>query len=135
MPRGGPRPGSGRKRGSRNKRTVEAIAKARQTGLLPHEILLAIAQGRGVLVLGFNATMEQRMQAAEKAAPYYAPRLAAIVMKVTDKSNPWEELLSLIEKQPRVVLPRSARARLRLIDGTGTRVPEETPGRSRPASR
>jgi hypothetical protein len=135
MPRGGPRPGSGRKKGSTNKRSLAAIAKAKETGLLPHEIMLAVAQGRGEKVLGMKFTAEQRLVAAEKAGPYYAPRLAAVVMKMTDKSNPWEEVLSLIEKQPRVVLPRSARARLRLIDGTGTRVPEETPGRSRPASR
>jgi len=128
MAKGGKRPGAGRKRGSTNKRSLAAIAKAKETGLLPHEIMLAVAQGRGEKVFGIKFTAEQRLVAAEKAGPYYAPRLAAVVMKMTDKSNPWEELLSLIEKQPRVVLPRSARARLRLIDGTGTRVPAETPG-------
>jgi len=103
---------------------------ASQTGLLPHEILLAVCQGRSNAVFGKNITTVEkllRIEAAAKAAPYYAPRLAAVVMKMTDKSNPWEEILSMLEKQTRVGLPRSARARLRVIDGTGTRVSSEAP--------
>jgi hypothetical protein len=139
--KGGRRPGAGRPKGSPNKRTKEQREKmlevARQTGLLPHEILLAVAQGRSNAVFG-RLTREARLDlvdAAAKAAPYYAPRLAAVVMKMTDKSNPWEEILSMIENKPRVGLPRSARARLRVIDGTGTRVSAETPGARRTASR
>lgn len=73
MPRGGARPGAGRKKGQRNKRTVETIKRAAVGGLLPHEFLAAVAQGREFD--GHKPSFQERMKAAADAAPYYAPRL------------------------------------------------------------
>src|SRR5258708_657391 len=104
MGRGGRREGAGRKIGSRNPRggrpmgsinrmSREMREAARRTGLLPHEILLAICQGRAKEVLGRHATVEERIDAAKAAAPFYAPKLIAVAVKAIDNANPYEELL------------------------------------------
>ena len=80
MPSGGKRPGAGRKKGSINKVSRGARNKAAKEGLLPHEILLKIA--RGELLGDHRPSFAERMEAAKAAAPYYAPRLAAIEQKV-----------------------------------------------------
>jgi hypothetical protein len=80
MPKGGFRPGAGRKPGIPNKARTEVLEKARATGLLPHELLLAVSQGQEIL--GHVPTFEEMVSAAEKAAPYYAPRLASVEAKV-----------------------------------------------------
>lgn len=65
----------GRPKNARNKRTAETVAKAAQLGMLPHEFLCAVAQGRKI---GDHVpTFAERMVAARDAAPYYAPKLAA----------------------------------------------------------
>jgi len=76
MPRGGRRPGAGRKPGSVSRMTQLAREKAASTGELPHEFLLRVA--RGDAVDGAVPTLAQRIDAAKAAAPYYAPRLAAL---------------------------------------------------------
>lgn len=78
MPRGS-KPGErrgGRKPGVPNKKSAERIAMATATGMLPHEFLLAVA--RGEPVGDHIPTFDQRVDAAKAAAPYYAPRLAAV---------------------------------------------------------
>ena len=125
--RGGRRTGAGRKKGVPNKRTTEQRAlmlkMAKQTGLLPHEILLAVAQGRAIFGRISREDLLLRLDAASKAAPYYAPRLAAVVAKLTDMSNPWEEILQLLGLKSRIGLPRPAKERLGVtIDGTGSRI-------------
>lgn len=74
--RGGARAGAGRKPGSINKLARAAVAAAQATGKLPHEILLGVARGEDYL--GHKPTFDQSMQAARDAAPYYAPKIAAI---------------------------------------------------------
>lgn len=76
MARGGARRGAGRPKGSINKLAREAREAAAKTGLLPHEILLKIA--RGEKYLGVKPTFDQAAAAAAQAAPYYAPKIAAI---------------------------------------------------------
>jgi hypothetical protein len=83
MPRGGPRPGAGRPRGSKTRKT-SAIAKGvAESGLAPIEYLLATMR---------NATLELsvRMAAAVAAAPYCHPRLSSVALNLTDLSD--EEL-------------------------------------------
>lgn len=75
MPRGGARPGAGRKVGAVQKVAREAREKAAASGMLPHEFLLAIMRDE---VKGEKPTFEQRLDAAKAAAPYYAPKLSAI---------------------------------------------------------
>ena len=75
MPRGGARPGAGRKVGAVQKVAREAREKAAASGMLPHEFLLAIMRDE---VEGVKATFEQRLDAAKAAAPYYAPKLASV---------------------------------------------------------
>lgn len=75
MPRGGARPGAGRKVGAIQRVAREAREKAAATGMLPHEFLLAIMRDE---VEGESPTFEQRLDAAKAAAPYFAPKLASI---------------------------------------------------------
>lgn len=70
-----------RPKGSKNKKTLVAIAKAKEIGLLPHEILLAIARGEQPID-GVVFKSREIIEAAKAAAPYYAPRLASIEHKV-----------------------------------------------------
>lgn len=71
MPRGGKREGAGRKPGSANARTREIADKAASEGLTPLEYMLQLLRNDG-------ADPKDRQWAAEKAAPYVHPRLAAI---------------------------------------------------------
>ena len=105
MSRGGPRPGSGPKRGTKRitaKAQEAAKLKANEEGrLLPHEILLRAANGecfkqkklhiiyhgrgpkkgqekrREWVEEDYWPTVPEQIDAAKAAAPYYVPRLAA----------------------------------------------------------
>src|SRR5882762_5039841 len=118
--RGGPRPGSGRPKGSRNKRTLlqrraaEASAQAAaKTGLLPHQILLELARGNNVLG-GPPLTRAERLDAAKAVAPYYAPKLIAVAVKANTADNPYEELLRFADGKSRG-LPSENGTLLKLI--------------------
>jgi hypothetical protein len=87
MARGGKRTGAGRKPGAVNVRTQEAVARAEATGLLPHELLCAWAQGReiGGVVL---TSVRDRIDCAKAAAPFYAPqRSASTVTSITAETG------------------------------------------------
>ena len=78
---GGKRPGAGRPKGTRNKRTLENMALAQQTGITPLELMLK--NMRKPLPRG--STPEQKLahaafiqQAARDAAPYVHARLSAV---------------------------------------------------------
>ena len=93
---GGPGRGSGRTRGSLGKVSKEAIAQAKETGILPHEWLLMIVRGEGIEQKTCETIYDEdglevekilrteiiypdlhmRIDAAKAAAPFYAPRLA-----------------------------------------------------------
>lgn len=97
MPKGGKRPGAGRKPGSANKMSMEARERAAKTGELPHEFLLRVA--RGEEIDGNKPTFADRLDAAKAAAPYYAPKLSSSnvtlrqVRSIADLSD--EELAAL----------------------------------------
>lgn len=114
MPRGGPRPNSGPKRGVSRvtaKAKADARAKAKDDGhMLPHEILLRAANGepfkqRRLIITYYKSgpnkgheksrewveedywpTTAEQIDAAKAAAPYYAPRLATQLVK-TDETT------------------------------------------------
>jgi hypothetical protein len=71
MPRGGPRPGAGRKRGSPNKATQATQAAVAASGITPLDYLLEVMRDK-------KRSVPERVDAAHKAAPYVHPRLAAI---------------------------------------------------------
>lgn len=71
MPRGGKREGAGRKAGSATTKTREVADKAASEGLTPLEYMLTMLRNEG-------ASQADRMWAAEKAAPYVHPKLAAV---------------------------------------------------------
>lgn len=70
---GGKRDGAGRPLAAVSKVTREAVERARETGQLPHEFLLRITRGESID--GRTPTIQQRIDAAKAAAPYFAPRL------------------------------------------------------------
>lgn len=100
--RGGYREGAGRKPGSTNRMSAAARTAARESGLLPHEILLSIARGEPQVLkvpAGRNedgsyefeeklvgVDLESIKDAAKAAAPYYAPKLSTVetLQGVTD---------------------------------------------------
>ena len=71
MPRGGKREGAGRKAGSLTTRTRAIADAALEGGLTPLDYMLAILRDEA-------AESARRDWAAEKAAPYVHPKLAAI---------------------------------------------------------
>lgn len=93
--RGGYRPGAGRKPGSTNVMSKAAREAARESGLLPHEILLSIARGEPQVLKVptgsrkadgsyeyeeqlVGVDLESIKDAAKAAAPYYAPKLSTV---------------------------------------------------------
>jgi hypothetical protein len=99
MPKGGARPGAGRKKGARNKRTAALIAKVEAGGKTPLEIMLEAAREHYAVAVAITeplvllkkegdkglakivdrlGLMQQASSLASSAAPYVHPRLAAI---------------------------------------------------------
>jgi hypothetical protein len=90
MPRGGTRPGAGRKPGAPNKRTRAIALEAAATGLSPVAVLLFWMNAAHVAGDGPAA-----VDAATRAAPFIHPRLSAIALDMKDVSD--EELRRLAE--------------------------------------
>ena len=76
---GGARKGAGRPLGARNKFSQHAVAAARETGKLPHEIMLEIAQAAvGSKIAGWGTVdKEDRKWALYSCANYFAPKITA----------------------------------------------------------
>ncbi len=73
MPRGGKRPGAGRKPGSKNARTAAVARKATAEGIQPIEVMLHAMR------LHFAAgEYDAAATIAKDAAPYCHPRLASL---------------------------------------------------------
>tara|TARA_R110000868_G_scaffold71284_1_gene208962 strand:- start:582 stop:962 length:381 start_codon:yes stop_codon:yes gene_type:complete len=103
---GGKQPGAGRPKGALSKVTAKSKQVAQETGLLPHEWLLAVSRGEGIVhkrwVVKHDtkgkevsrdlveeviyADFPTRIDASKAAAPFYAPKLAA--QTVTTPGNP-----------------------------------------------
>jgi hypothetical protein len=79
MPRGGRRPGSGRKPGSPNGKRGEVIVrKAYESGeIMPLELM--ISEMRRLYAEGTEAALREARLLAQAAAPYCHPRLQAIL--------------------------------------------------------
>ena len=75
----GKTPGSGRRKGTLNKRTSYLSARAARAGLTPRDYLLGVLRDP-------QASVERRDWAAATVAPYVHPRLAAVESKV-DQHN------------------------------------------------
>ena len=71
MPRGGARPGSGRKPGSKVEKLARNALKQHAEGLSPLDYILKVMRDEG-------KTEAERLDAAKAAAPYMHPRLQAI---------------------------------------------------------
>lgn len=85
-----PKNKGGRPLGSTNRLIREARERARETGELPHEFLLRIAQGQVItrkiidpltqkeVEVVENYDFEARKDAAKAAAPYFAPKISTV---------------------------------------------------------
>lgn len=71
MARGGQRAGAGRKAGTPNKASAERQAEVAASGLTPLDYMLTLLRDE-------TASKDDRMWAAEKAAPFVHPKLAAV---------------------------------------------------------
>ena len=83
MPRGGRRPGSGRKPGSPNGKRGEVIVrKAYESGqIMPLELM--ISEMRRLFAEGTPEALREARMLAQAAAPYCHPRLQAILASTT----------------------------------------------------
>jgi hypothetical protein len=71
MSRGGAREGAGRKPGTPNRATAERQQEVAESGITPLDYMLNVLRDDA-------APFERRSWAAEKAAPYVHPKLAAV---------------------------------------------------------
>lgn len=71
MPRGGPREGAGRPKGSKSRATREREKKILESGLTPLEYMISVVRDEG-------APRGDRLDAAKAAAPYLHPRLSSV---------------------------------------------------------
>jgi len=78
-PRGGKRPGAGRKKGSPNKATIARQEAIAASGLTPLDYMLAVMRNE-------DNPQDVRLDAANKAAPYVHPKLANVDHKSSDGS-------------------------------------------------
>src|SRR5215470_3396725 len=74
---GGARKGAGRPLGARNKFSQDAVAAARETGKLPHEIMLEVAQAAVGTEFDWWGVVdkEDKKWALYSCANYFAPKL------------------------------------------------------------
>lgn len=79
MPRGGTRPGSGRKPGSPNKKSRAVALEAAATGLSPVAVLL-----HHMRVAHVAGDVAVAVDCATRAAPYIHPRLSAVALDLKD---------------------------------------------------
>ena len=95
MPRGGRRPGAGRKPGSLTRRTREIAEQAAGDGITPLEYMLAVMRDS-------DEPAERRDEMAKAAAPYVHPKLAATELQHSGKDgDPLIRLLAEIDGNPR----------------------------------
>jgi hypothetical protein len=105
--KGGPRPNSGRRPGSKLLMSQLSQAEAKLAGILPHEWLLKVVRGdpieqsytvdvldkkgqiigQEVMTKTVYPDLQMRHDAAKAAAPYYAPRLATQMVTLHQTSQ------------------------------------------------
>lgn len=91
MPRGGVRPGAGRRPGSKNKTNAAIAQAAAAQGISPIEVMLSAM--RDFWSKGTPDDQLAAVQIAEKAAPYCHPRLAAVQQDVKHTAKDGESLM------------------------------------------
>jgi hypothetical protein len=72
-PKGGARPGSGRKPGIANRKTAEQVAAASASGITPLEYMLSVMRAP-------ETDPRDRLVAAQAAAPYIHSKLSSITV-------------------------------------------------------
>ena len=80
MPRGGLRPNSGRKTGTKNIKTKVIAERCAEEGITPLEYMLEIMRDP-------TQEFDTRMDAAKSCAPYMHPKLASVEQKVEAEVN------------------------------------------------
>ena len=80
MPRGGPRPNSGRKAGTKNIKTKVIAERCAQEGITPLEYMLNVMRDP-------TQEFDTRMDSAKSCAPYMHPKLASVEQKVEAEVN------------------------------------------------
>jgi hypothetical protein len=89
MPHGGPRPNSGRKKGTPNRFNIESREKAKLSGLLPLDYMLGVMRDE-------RLPKPRRDEMAKAAAPYLHARLAS--MQVSGNPDAPLETVTRIER-------------------------------------
>lgn len=94
---GGARPGAGRRKGSKNKRTLEYVRRAEATGIMPRDVMLEDMRvwyneyqrltGAGSEAEAREALRKSR-EAASAAAPYFHARYGTIEPQTVELSGP-----------------------------------------------
>ena len=117
---GGPRPNSGRKKGTKNPATIakeavltEVLARAIQDETTPLEVMLTIMRDP-------ESPPAMKFEAAKAAAPYVHPRLSQVDSRVT-KVNDVSELT--IEQIDRLLAERLAAGETAHPEGQGSASP------------
>jgi hypothetical protein len=77
MAQGGKRVGAGRPKGQRNKKTERQVASVEKGGITPLDYLLSVMRNE-------NNEQAERIDAANKAAPYVHPKLSSVDHKSED---------------------------------------------------
>jgi hypothetical protein len=98
MAQGGRRPGSGRPRGSMNKRSQQKAEAIEASGLTPLDYMMSVLRNE-------ENTTDVRLEAAKSAAPYVHARLHATEIIASNDEIPCEEELlariqSLLDGNP-----------------------------------
>lgn len=106
MPRGGSRPGAGRKKGSKTRRRRQVAQQAAARGITPLEVMLEAMRAHHEA-----GRLDSAAEVARHAAPYVHPRLSA--MHLTGAAG--QPLLD-VEAQRRALANPDARRHLAALD-------------------
>lgn len=97
--RGGARPGSGRKKGSPNKRTAETQKAVEASGVTPLEFMLSVMRSEPPDVEDPRILIEamaMRFEAAKAAAPYVHAKLSSVEMNATVTTRTLDQELAAL---------------------------------------
>jgi hypothetical protein len=111
MPRGGSRPGAGRKAGAATLKTRKVADRAAVEGCTPLDVMLAAMRS-----LAAAGRMAEAAAVAKDAAPYCHPRLSAIAALITpeqpitqvDKRRPIASYIAACLAAPRIDYSQSS---------------------------
>jgi hypothetical protein len=93
------RPGSGRKKGSPNKRTAETQRAVEESGVTPLEFMLDIMRTEMPDITDPKVKLEaiaMRFEAAKAAAPYVHAKLASVEMNATVTTRTLDQELAAL---------------------------------------